>query len=173
MAQNFKLKQCSVLDAGAEAVVNAANSELQEGGGVCGAIFQRAGAARLQNLCDAIGGCPTGSAVVTSGLRAARWIVHAVGPVYGTADCEKLLADAYRAALEQAVTVGAHSIAFPLISSGIYGFPLDKAAGIALRVLTEPRRDDLRIILCCFTDREYIACREILADLDPPSAHRT
>ena len=169
MTQNFELKQCSVLDAGAEAVVNAANSRLQEGGGVCGAIFRRAGAARLQALCDAIGGCPTGSAVVTSGLKAARWIIHAVGPIYGTPDCENLLADAYQAALTQAAAVGAHSIAFPLISSGIYGFPLDKAAEIALRVLTAPRGDDLHITLCCFAEREYVACQEFLRRTGDPS----
>ena len=116
----------------ADAIVNAANSALKAGGGVCGAIFRAAGAGALTQACDAIGHCPTGEAVATPafGIKTARCIIHAVGPVYSAYPPEKareLLRSAYQAAIRLAAAQGCRSIAFPAISTGIYGYPLDEA----------------------------------------------
>ncbi len=116
----------------AEAIVNAANAALKAGGGVCGAIFRAAGADALSQACDAIGRCPTGEAVITPafGIKSARYIIHAVGPVYSAYPPDKardLLRSAYRAGIRLAVQNGCRSIAFPAISTGIYGYPLDEA----------------------------------------------
>ena len=120
-----------------DAIVNAANRELRRGGGVCGAIFAAAGP-ELDDACAAIGHCDTGDAVATPGFSlAARCIVHAVGPVWQGGDLGEpdQLASAYRRALEVAADVGATSIAFPAISTGIYGYPLDAATGVAVRTV--------------------------------------
>ncbi|HEX6476328.1 MAG TPA: O-acetyl-ADP-ribose deacetylase [Acidimicrobiales bacterium] len=130
-----------------DAIVNAANQSLGGGGGVDGAIHRAAGAAELQEACAALGGCPTGDAKVTPGFRLpARWIVHAVGPRYrdGRRGEPDLLASCYRRALEVADEVGARSIAFPAISTGIYGYPPDEAASIAVQTL---RSADTRVEL--------------------------
>jgi O-acetyl-ADP-ribose deacetylase (regulator of RNase III) len=118
-----------------DAIVNAANSSLRGGTGVCGAIFRAAGWAEMQAACDAIGGCATGDAVATGGFRLpARWVIHAVGPVWrgGRHGEGELLASCYRRSLEVAVEVGARSVAFPAISTGVYGYPKDRAAEIAV-----------------------------------------
>jgi O-acetyl-ADP-ribose deacetylase (regulator of RNase III) len=120
-----------------DAVVNAANEHLARGSGVCGAIFAAAGP-RLDQACAAIGHCPTGSAVVTPAFGLpSRWVVHAVGPVYhdGRQGEPDLLASAYRDALRAAEQVGARSIAFPAISTGIYGYPPEEAAAVAIDTL--------------------------------------
>jgi len=119
------------------AVVNAANSSLLGGGGVDGAIHRAAGP-RLLEACRALGGCPTGEARITPGFDLpARWVVHAVGPVWrgGGQGEEDLLASCYRHALALAAAHGAETIAFPAISTGVYAFPLERAARIALRTL--------------------------------------
>lgn len=122
-----------------DAIVNAANTRLARGAGVCGAIFAAAGP-ELDRACAAIGGCATGDAKVTPGfgLRA-RWIVHTVGPVWhGGGDGETdALASCYRRSLEVARDAGARSIAFPAISTGIFGFPKDLAAHIAVATLRD------------------------------------
>ncbi len=118
-----------------DAVVNAANAALAPGAGVCGAIFGAAGAVRLEAACRALGGCPRGDAKATDGFDlAARWIIHTVGPVWrgGGEGEDELLASCYRRSLEVADGLGARSVAFPAISTGIYGFPPDRAAGIAV-----------------------------------------
>ena len=117
-----------------DVIVNAANEALARGGGVCGAIFRAAGP-HLDAACPALAPCPTGSARLTPGFAArARWIAHAVGPVWsgGANGEDALLAGAYTAALWLAASVDAASIAFPAISTGIYGFPFDRAAPIAI-----------------------------------------
>jgi O-acetyl-ADP-ribose deacetylase (regulator of RNase III) len=122
-----------------DAIVNAANSGLARGGGVCGAIFAAAGP-ELDAACAALGGCPTGDAKATSGFRLpARFIIHAVGPVWhgGDAGEPELLASAYRRSLAVAGEIGARSVAFPAISTGIYGYPLDRATEIAVRTCRE------------------------------------
>jgi len=123
-----------------DAVVNAANQALAGGGGVDGAIHRAAGARELRAACRAIGGCATGDAVATPGFAlAARWIIHAVGPRYrdGAHGEPELLASCYRRCLEVADELGATSIAFPAISTGIYGYPAAEAARIAVRTLRE------------------------------------
>ena len=121
-----------------DAIVNAANQSLGGGGGVDGAIHRAAGAAELHEACAALGGCPTGDARATPGFRlSARWIVHAVGPRYrdGRHGEQELLASCYRRALEVADEAGARSVAFPAISTGIYGYPPEEAASIAVETL--------------------------------------
>lgn len=123
---------------GADAIVNAANSALAGGGGVDGAIHRAGGPEVMAELRrDHPGGTPAGTAVVTTaGRLPARWIVHAVGPVWrgGDNDEARLLASAYRSALELATGAGARTVALPAISAGIYGYPLDEAARIGLGV---------------------------------------
>ena len=127
----------------ADAIVNAANSQLRGGGGVDGAIHSAGGPAIMQEL-DAIrprtGGCPTGSAVVTgAGRLAARHVIHAVGPVYrdGRHGEPDLLASCYRTSLALAAQHGDKTVAFPSISTGVYGYPLEEAARIAIRTIAE------------------------------------
>ena len=147
----------------ADAIVNAANSELQAGGGVCGAIFRAAGARELAAACREIGGCPTGSAVITPafGIRSARYIIHAVGPVYAQHTPEtarELLRSAYASAIGLAAQNNCGSIAFPAISTGIYGYPLDDACREAVDVCASgASRDGLSITLVAF-DEDTAAC---------------
>ena len=122
-----------------DAIVNAANGALRRGAGVCGAIFAAAGP-ELDGACAAIGHCDTGDAVVTPGFRLpARFIVHTVGPVWHGGDREEpaLLASCYRRSIEVARSAGARSIAFPAISTGIFGYPPDEAAEIAVAAVRE------------------------------------
>ena len=129
------------------AVVNAANQALASGGGVDGAIHRAAGHRELQEACQALGGCPTGDAKATPGFRLpARWIIHAVGPRWRGGDSGEAeeLASCYRRALEVADELGARSVAFPAISTGIYGYPADEAAKIAVEtVMSTPTQVEL------------------------------
>jgi O-acetyl-ADP-ribose deacetylase (regulator of RNase III) len=142
-----------------DAIVNAANSALEAGGGVCGAIFRAAGAG-LSEACRAAGRCPTGDAKATPGFALpARWIIHAVGPVWqggGNGEPE-LLASAYRRSLEVADELGARSVAFPAISTGIYGYPLEPATAIAVETArtTDTQVELVRFV--CFDDATLAA----------------
>ena len=121
-----------------DVVVNAANTKLLPGGGVCGAIFKAAGFLPLALACRKIGSCAVGSVVMTQGFKLkAKAIIHTVGPVYGKdpANQDRLLGDCYRNSLRLAAENGFESIAFPLISSGIYGYPKDKALNIATNAI--------------------------------------
>jgi O-acetyl-ADP-ribose deacetylase (regulator of RNase III) len=117
-----------------DAIVNAANTALAAGGGVCGAIFRAAGPG-LAEACDAVAPCPTGDARATPGFALpAPWIIHAVGPVWhgGGQGEPDLLASAYRRSLAVADEIGARSVAFPAISTGIFGYPIDLATATAV-----------------------------------------
>jgi O-acetyl-ADP-ribose deacetylase (regulator of RNase III) len=122
-----------------DAVVNASNTELKMGGGVSGAIFAAAGAEALKAACESIGGCAVGDAVITGGFGlTARYVIHTVGPVWMGGDCgeEELLQSCYRNALNLAAENGCKSIAFPLIASGIYGYPKDRALKGAIAAIS-------------------------------------
>ncbi|HWH30773.1 MAG TPA: O-acetyl-ADP-ribose deacetylase [Mycobacteriales bacterium] len=139
-----------------DAVVTAANSGLLGGGGVDGAVHRAAGP-RLLAACREIGGCPTGSAVVTPAFDLeprVRWVIHAVGPVHRSRPEEAdLLAGAYTASLARADEVGARSVAFPSISTGVYGYPDDEAAQVSVAALRSATTAVERVLLCAFSGR--------------------
>ncbi|HUV35721.1 MAG TPA: O-acetyl-ADP-ribose deacetylase [Patescibacteria group bacterium] len=174
--RRLELVQGDITHERVDAIVNAANSRLAGGGGVDGAIH-RAGGPAIMAQCDSIreerGGCPTGEAVVTTaGKLAARYVIHTVGPVWrgGERGEPDLLARCYTNSLHLADEHGCRSIAFPSISTGVYRFPIEKAARIALRtVLNElPERgiELVRFVLFSKSDLEtYVAAlEEILAE---------
>ena len=133
---DIRIQNISITNLATDAIVNAANEGLWAGGGVCGAIFRAAGHDRLQEACNKIGHCDTGSAVITPGFRLkAKYVIHAVGPVWrGGNDHEpELLYGAYYRALELAKENNCASIGFPLISAGIFGYPLEKAWEVAIK----------------------------------------
>lgn len=155
-----------------DAIVNAANEHLAAGGGVCGAIFATAGAAELRASCQAIGGCPTGSAVATPSHQLAErgvaHIVHAVGPVWDERrpdECDLLLANAYRSSLQVAEELGARSIAFPSISTGIFCFPRRRAAAIAVRETTSHVGRLERIVLTAYDAESFDILSAALASV--------
>jgi O-acetyl-ADP-ribose deacetylase (regulator of RNase III) len=131
----FTIVQQDITKMKVEAIVNAANTELQMGGGVCGAIFNAAGPGELQAACDRLAPIQTGEAVITPGFNLpAKYVIHAAGPVYrrqSPAQSERLLRAAYTNSLKRAIENECESIAFPLISSGIYGYPKDEALAVA------------------------------------------
>ena len=147
-----------------DAVVNAANQQLKGGGGVDGAIHRAAGTAKLQEACRALGGCETGDATTTDGFGLkARWIIHAVGPRWKGGDRgeAELLASCYRRALEEARRVGATSVAVPAISTGIYGYPPEQAAEIAVATVAEHGKG-LDVTFCCFSEESAAHHRRAL-----------
>jgi len=142
-----------------DAIVNAANRTLQGGGGVDGAIHRAAGP-QLRAECEKLGGCVTGAAKITLGYRLpAKHVIHAVGPVWngGAYREDELLASCYRAALDLAAVHSLTSLAFPAISTGIYRFPLDRAARIAVGTvaseLAAAPRGITRVVFCCFAQQ--------------------
>lgn len=129
-AGTIEVQKIGITKLEVDAVVNAANDRLAEGGGVCGVVFREAGSAALTRACAAIGSCKTGNAVITLGFNLpAKYIIHAVGPVWqgGTHNEPKLLYSAYKQSLLVAKENDCHSIGFPLISGGIFGYPKDQA----------------------------------------------
>lgn len=149
-----------------DAIVNAANSALSPGGGVCGAIHRAAGP-KLAAACAAIGECPTGDARITPGFNLrARFVIHAVGPVWRGGDQGEpaLLASAYRASVSLARTNHLKSIAFPAISTGIYGYPLDEATRIAVETVKRELKQSgtvETVMFACFSPEAmaaYKAC---------------
>ena len=150
-----------------DAIVNAANAALSGGGGVDGAIHHAAGP-ELLAACRALGRCPVGEARVTPGFRLeARDVIHAVGPVWegGRESEEALLGLAYASAFARAREVAARTIAFPAISTGAYGFPLERAARVALAVMLENEAGFERVVACLFEERALAVYRRTLADL--------
>jgi len=150
-----------------DAIVNAANSSLLGGGGVDGAIHRAAGPDLLIE-CQSLGGCETGDARITRAYKLpAKFVIHAVGPVWrggGQGETE-LLASCYRCSLELAAERGLSSIAFPAISTGIYGFPIEPAARIAVSTAREfvSRQNTIsEVIFCCFSDGDYQVYQQLL-----------
>lgn len=147
-----------------DAIVNAANSSLARGGGVCGAIFQAAGPA-LDDACRAIGSCDTGDAKATPGFGLpAGQVIHAVGPMWNGGDAgePELLASAYRRSLEVADEIEARTVAFPAISTGIYGYPLDAATEIAVRTVRDADTKVERVRFVCFDSKTLAAYERAL-----------
>ena len=137
---SIDIRKTDITELDTDCIVNAANSGLAMGSGVCGAIFRKAGAGSMQAACDEIGGCPTGGAVITPGFALrAKYVVHAVGPVWQGGDRHEAqyLYSCYKESLDRAKENGCRSIGFPLISSGIFGYPKDRAWREALQSCTD------------------------------------
>jgi O-acetyl-ADP-ribose deacetylase (regulator of RNase III) len=153
-----------------DSIVNAANTALRMGGGVCGAIFSAAGADELQAECNRIGGCNVGEAVITGGYRLlAKYVIHTVGPIWrgGSSGEAKLLHNAYTNSLQLALQYKCESIAFPLISSGIYGYPKDEALQIAIAAIGEfLLSHDMLVYLVVYDEETYILSKRLLSDIE-------
>ncbi len=158
-----------------DAIVNAANSRLAGGGGVDGAIH-RAGGPDIMKECDRLDGCPTGTAVITTGGRLlARCVIHTVGPVYrgGARGEAELLSGAYLSSLALAARKGLKSISFPSISTGVYAYPTEEAARVALKTVIGFLKSDARgpvelVRFVLFSDADLATYQRVLAELSAP-----
>jgi len=156
----------------AEAIVNAANTALQMGGGVCGAIFRAAGPAELQAACNKLGSIKTGEAVITDGFRSqAKYIIHTAGPIYqaGNTEQEKQLYDCYFNSLKLAAEKNLKSIAFPLISSGIYGYPPDKALSTALKSIHDflgSFDGEITVYMIVYNEEAFAAAQKLYSGVE-------
>lgn len=168
MAHRISVLEADITTLDVDAIVNAANETLLGGGGVDGAIHRAAGPELLAE-CRLLGGCPTGEAKITRGYRLkARHVIHTVGPIWrgGTVDEDRLLANAYRNSLWLAQDNALQSIAFPAISTGVYGFPAERAAGIAIATIAAHLEGDRRlksVVLACFGARSTALHAQALA----------
>ena len=161
------IKQGDITREDADAIVNAANTRLAGGGGVDGAIHRAAGPSVLRE-CGKIGGCKTGSAVITNaGKLKAKKIIHTPGPVWhgGLSGEPELLRDSYRNSFRLAVENDLKTIAFPAISTGVYGYPVDKAARIALEEGMKVLGDFDEIRYICFSEDDYRVYKKVYAKL--------
>lgn len=172
----LELVQGDITEQQVDGIVNAANAELAGGGGVDGAIH-RAGGPEIMAACQAIGGCPTGQAVVTTaGTLSARNVIHAVAPKYadGLHGEPGLLASAYQAALQIASDQGLKTVAFPSLGTGAYGYPLESAARIALGTVIDflgshPQVERVRFVL--FDDKALAVYQQVLMEEAPTRRH--
>lgn len=169
---NIKIQKKGITQMQVDAIVNAANEGLWEGGGVCGAIFREAGSEDLTKACKAIGGCKTGSAVITPAFKLpAKYIIHAVGPRWngGNNGEEELLYGAYASSLELAKENNCHSIAFPVISAGIFGYPKKEAWRVAVQAccdfITKNREYDFLIIFAVLDSELMDIGSEVLEEI--------
>jgi O-acetyl-ADP-ribose deacetylase (regulator of RNase III) len=172
MATSVRAIQADITTLNVDAIVNAANEALLPGGGVCGAIFRAAGP-ELMEACRRLGGCRTGDARLTNGFRLpARFIIHTVGPVWhgGLQGEPKLLASCYHRALELAEEHAITTLAFPSISTGIYGYPIEDAVKVSVAAV---RRHLLtptgirEVIFCCFSESDLEAYERQLDEVSP------
>lgn len=168
MAATIRAVRGDITQLDVDAIVNAANSTLLGGGGVDGAIHRAAGPGLLEE-CRALGGCPPGQARITGGHRLkARHVIHVVGPVWhgGARGEAQTLASCYRQALGLARAQGLSSIAFPSISTGAFGFPIEQAAPIAVaEVRRFVKHDEVlrEVVFCCFSEKDLAVYRKVLA----------
>ena len=167
---SIQIQKIEITQLDTDAIVNAANEGLLAGGGVCGAIFRAAGYEELTAACEKYGHCPTGSAVITPGFALrAKYVIHAVGPIWqgGRRGESELLYNAYKASLRLAVEAGCHSIGFPLISSGIYGYPKEQAWERAISscrdFLLENEDVDMRIVFAVLDEEMLQMGQRVLA----------
>ncbi len=171
MTEAIEILEADITELSVDAIVNAANESLLGGGGVDGAIHRAAVPEHLAE-CRGLGGCPTGEARITKGYRLlARQVIHTVGPVWrgGGAGEPELLAGCYRNALRLARENGVRTIAFPAISTGVYGYPLAAAAEIAVSTVAEALAqapEIAQVIFCCFGTQTLDAYRAALAALE-------
>ena len=167
MSVILSLSEGDIATLDVDAIVNAANSALAGGGGVDGAIHRAAGP-ELVRASRALAPCPPGEVRVTPGFALrARWVIHAVGPVWhgGSHGEPETLANAYRNAIRAAAEVGARSVAFPAISTGVYAYPLAAATEIAVRTCRREAAAPLeRVVFCCFSPAALAAYKKALAD---------
>ncbi len=168
----IRIQKIGITHLSADAIVNAANSSLAAGGGVCGAIFSEAGYQQLASACEKIGRCETGNAVITPGFRLlAKYIIHAVGPVYqdGNHREPQLLYSAYQNSLRLAEEYHCHSIGFPLISAGIFGYPKKQAWRKALQACMDFISDhpdyEIDIVFAVLDDETKAMGEDTLAEL--------
>lgn len=171
MKSSIKVKQIGITELDVDVIVNAANSLLQMGGGVCGAIFHEAGPQELTEACNEIGGCDTGEAVITPGFNLkSDYIIHAVGPVWNGGDNneEELLYGAYINSLKLAKEHDCSSIGFPVISSGIYGYPKREAWKVAIRACNDFINDNpdypIRIIFAVLNSKSMMIGESAIKD---------
>ena len=152
-----------------DAIVNAANTDLQMGGGVCGAIFRAAGPAKLQEACNKLSPIKTGDAVITQGFNAkAKYIIHTAGPIYDPTDKQQAeqLSNCYSNSLKLAAQNNLKFIAFPLISAGIYGYPLNEAIQIAIDSINgflQKENSQMTVYLAVLDDRILSAAQKMLS----------
>lgn len=161
----IRIVQADITTLAVDAIVNAANQTLLGGGGVDGAIHRAAGPDLLA-YCRTLGGCPTGEARITPGFNLpAKWVIHTVGPVWngGARDEAALLANCYQNALALAAANRVCTIAFPSISTGVYGYPINEAARIAVGVMREHEQKFKQIVACCFGAGDKRVYDEVLA----------